>query len=137
MTIEIGTEFYVLHRGSISKLLGWACLTLSIVIAHSTLSSFPQIDGVNMYKPDQSHMAYSKGGESGPCPSSHPKRLVTIFFGTYFLLLADQKRAYCPMQRCFMTSINLRTIGTSQRIPTLLSSWRTATRLATHTMGTS
>ncbi|GAA5864355.1 hypothetical protein JCM5353_000271, partial [Sporobolomyces roseus] len=29
-------------------------------------------------------MAYSKGGESGPCPASHPKRLVTIFFEVFY-----------------------------------------------------
>ncbi|GAA5950018.1 hypothetical protein JCM3765_004166 [Sporobolomyces pararoseus] len=40
-------------------------------------------DGVNLYKPDQSHVAYSRG-ESGPCPASHKKRLVTIFFEVFY-----------------------------------------------------
>ncbi|KAM0753948.1 WSC-domain-containing protein [Meredithblackwellia eburnea MCA 4105] len=37
-------------------------------------------DGVNTDSSDHfSHMAYSDG-ESGPCPSSHPKRIVTLFY---------------------------------------------------------
>ncbi|GAA5911357.1 hypothetical protein JCM5296_007334 [Sporobolomyces johnsonii] len=36
-------------------------------------------DGTNLYKSDQSHMAYSDG-ETGPCPSTHPVRIVTLFY---------------------------------------------------------
>ncbi|BGO96168.1 hypothetical protein NBRC10512_006679 [Rhodotorula toruloides] len=36
-------------------------------------------NGKDLYKPDGSHMAYSDG-ESGPCPSTHPHRLVTLFY---------------------------------------------------------
>ncbi|BGP52305.1 hypothetical protein JCM10450v2_008276 [Rhodotorula kratochvilovae] len=37
-------------------------------------------NGKDLYKTDQSHMAYPIGGESGPCPSTHPKRIVTLFY---------------------------------------------------------
>ncbi|KPV72906.1 uncharacterized protein RHOBADRAFT_55573 [Rhodotorula graminis WP1] len=40
-------------------------------------------DGVNLYNPDGSHMAYSDG-EIGPCPDSHPVRLVTLFMEISF-----------------------------------------------------
>lgn len=28
----------------------------------------------------QSHIAYPAGGESGPCPDTHPVRIVTLFY---------------------------------------------------------
>ncbi|KAL8280267.1 hypothetical protein RQP46_007381 [Phenoliferia psychrophenolica] len=47
-----------------SQAIGWNCL-----------------DGVNTDAPDHiSHMAYPVDNESGPCPSSHPKRIVTLFY---------------------------------------------------------
>lgn len=42
--------------------------------------TFPSCwDGVNLYKNDQSHMAYpTRGIRDGPCPASHPIRLPSI-----------------------------------------------------------
>lgn len=42
--------------------------------------TFPSCwDGINLYKPDQSHMAYPTHGlRDGPCPASHPIRLPSI-----------------------------------------------------------
>ncbi|GAA5966294.1 hypothetical protein JCM3765_005246 [Sporobolomyces pararoseus] len=38
-------------------------------------------NGVDVQSSDHfSHMAYPIGGESGPCPSTHPVRLVTLFY---------------------------------------------------------
>ncbi|GAA6061607.1 hypothetical protein JCM10212_000915 [Sporobolomyces blumeae] len=38
-------------------------------------------NGVDVQSSDfKSHMAYPIGGESGPCPSTHPVRLVTLFY---------------------------------------------------------
>ncbi|GAA5897600.1 hypothetical protein JCM6882_003529 [Rhodosporidiobolus microsporus] len=38
-------------------------------------------DGENTDSPNhQSHVAYPEGGESGPCPDTHPHRLISIFF---------------------------------------------------------
>ncbi|GAA5905139.1 uncharacterized protein JCM6883_004978 [Sporobolomyces salmoneus] len=38
-------------------------------------------NGVDIQSSDHfSHMAYPIGGESGPCPSTHPVRLVTLFY---------------------------------------------------------
>lgn len=38
-------------------------------------------DGKNLDSPDhKSHMAYPSLSDSGHCPSTHPKRLVSIFF---------------------------------------------------------
>ncbi|GAA6054850.1 hypothetical protein JCM3770_004105 [Rhodotorula araucariae] len=37
-------------------------------------------NGKDLHKADQSHMAYPIDGESGPCPSTHPKRIVTLFY---------------------------------------------------------
>ncbi|GAA5867570.1 hypothetical protein JCM8547_001223 [Rhodosporidiobolus lusitaniae] len=38
-------------------------------------------NGVDLDSSDHfSHMAYPEGGESGPCPSTHPVRLVTLFY---------------------------------------------------------
>lgn len=42
-------------------------------------------DGKNLDSPDhKSHMAYPDGVDSGVCPKSHPKRLVTIFYEVVF-----------------------------------------------------
>lgn len=40
----------------------------------------PCWDGINLYKPDQSHMAYTGAGRSfgGSCPTTHPFRLPGI-----------------------------------------------------------
>ncbi|GAA5828586.1 hypothetical protein JCM11251_000865 [Rhodosporidiobolus azoricus] len=40
-------------------------------------------DGRNAYLSDMSHVAYS-AGESGPCPDTHPHRLVTLFYEVFF-----------------------------------------------------
>ncbi|GAA5941886.1 hypothetical protein JCM10213_008152 [Rhodosporidiobolus nylandii] len=40
---------------------------------------FPSCWNGTPYSPDMSHVAYSDG-ESGPCPATHPRRLVTLFF---------------------------------------------------------
>ncbi|KAK3048103.1 hypothetical protein LTS18_013004, partial [Coniosporium uncinatum] len=37
-------------------------------------------DGVNLYKDDQSHVAYMSGIDNGVCPPTHPKLLPHIFF---------------------------------------------------------
>ncbi|KPV72855.1 uncharacterized protein RHOBADRAFT_55528 [Rhodotorula graminis WP1] len=37
-------------------------------------------DGKNLKSATQSHVAYPIGGESGPCPATHPKRIITLFF---------------------------------------------------------
>ncbi|GAA5824177.1 hypothetical protein JCM11251_001553 [Rhodosporidiobolus azoricus] len=38
-------------------------------------------DGENPDSPNhQDHVAYPEGGESGPCPASHPHRLISIFY---------------------------------------------------------
>ncbi|KAI1184347.1 WSC domain-containing protein [Nemania serpens] len=38
-------------------------------------------DGRNLDSPDhRSHMAYPSGLDNGPCPASHPKRFITVFY---------------------------------------------------------
>ncbi|KAI0474339.1 WSC domain-containing protein [Xylaria cf. heliscus] len=38
-------------------------------------------DGKNLDSPDhKSHMAYPSGLDNGPCPDSHPKRFITVFY---------------------------------------------------------
>ncbi len=37
-------------------------------------------DGVNLYKPDQSHVAYLSGIDNGECPRSHPVPFVHLFY---------------------------------------------------------
>lgn len=37
-------------------------------------------DGVNLYKSDQSHVAYLSGIDNGICPPTHPKTLPHLFF---------------------------------------------------------
>ncbi|KAL2393243.1 hypothetical protein ABEF93_001754 [Exophiala dermatitidis] len=37
-------------------------------------------DGVNLYKSDQSHVAYLSGMDNGICPPTHPKLLPHLFF---------------------------------------------------------
>jgi Domain of unknown function (DUF1996)/WSC domain len=36
-------------------------------------------DGVNLYKPDQSHVAYMSGIDNGRCPPSHPRQFAHLF----------------------------------------------------------
>ena len=53
----------------------------STLAFYSKKIRFPSCwNGVDLYKKDQSHMAYPIGGESGPCPATHTTRLVTIFY---------------------------------------------------------
>ncbi|GAA6043015.1 hypothetical protein JCM8097_003889 [Rhodosporidiobolus ruineniae] len=47
-------------------------------------------DGKNLYKADGSHVAYSEG-ESGPCPGTHPRRLVTLFYEINFYVQAFEQ----------------------------------------------
>ena len=37
-------------------------------------------DGVNVYKSDQSHVAYMSGIDNGICPPDHPYQFIHIFF---------------------------------------------------------
>lgn len=58
-------------------------------IATRTASEFSRRimpgDGKNFYKSDGSHMSYPIGDvEHGPCPASHPKRFITLFFEAVF-----------------------------------------------------
>ncbi|GAA5913421.1 DUF1996 and WSC domain-containing protein [Sporobolomyces salmoneus] len=84
------------EKNEVDKAIGWNCLGSQSPTRNPWLPKvncpdglrgemrFPSCwDGKNMYKPDQSHVAYSQG-ESGPCPKSHPKRLVTIFFEVFY-----------------------------------------------------
>lgn len=41
-------------------------------------------DGVNLYKSDQSHVAYMSQIDNGVCPPSHPKLLPHLFFEIYY-----------------------------------------------------
>lgn len=79
-----------------AQAIGWNCLGGTTPTRNPYLPSencpdglrgevrFPSCwDGKNLYKTDQSHMAYSDG-ESGPCPSTHPTRLITLFYEMMF-----------------------------------------------------
>ncbi|GAA5890549.1 hypothetical protein JCM6882_002958 [Rhodosporidiobolus microsporus] len=86
-------------KGNMKDAIGWNCLGSSVPnrIEGSGLPKnkfckdqlrgeirFPSCwDGENPYKADMSHVAYSDG-ESGPCPSTHPHRLVTLFYEVFF-----------------------------------------------------
>ncbi|GAA5993426.1 hypothetical protein JCM10908_002183 [Rhodotorula pacifica] len=76
----------------VDQAIGWNCLGSASPTRNPWLPKvkcsnglrgevrFPSCwNGEDLYKTDQSHVAYSQG-ESGPCPASHPKRLVTIFY---------------------------------------------------------
>ncbi|KAK5193940.1 hypothetical protein LTR99_005830 [Exophiala xenobiotica] len=41
-------------------------------------------DGVNLYKSDQSHVAYMSQIDNGVCPPTHPKPLPHLFFEIYY-----------------------------------------------------
>lgn len=41
-------------------------------------------DGLNLYKSDQSHVAYMSGIDNGKCPSTHPVPLPHLFFEVYY-----------------------------------------------------
>jgi hypothetical protein len=41
-------------------------------------------DGVNLYKTDNSHVAYMSGIDNGKCPPSHPVQLVHLFYEIYY-----------------------------------------------------
>lgn len=46
-----------------------------------------QWDGKNLYKPDQSHMAYPiETHQGGNCPSSHPVHLISLFYEWYIFV---------------------------------------------------
>ncbi|GAA5933834.1 DUF1996 and WSC domain-containing protein [Sporobolomyces koalae] len=83
-------------KAEVDRAIGWNCLGSPSPTRNPWLPRvncpdglrgeirFPSCwDGKNLYKSDQSHVAYSKG-ESGPCPSTHPKRVVTIFFEVFY-----------------------------------------------------
>ncbi|KAG5760064.1 hypothetical protein H9Q72_011817 [Fusarium xylarioides] len=61
-------------------------------------------DGKNLDSPDhKSHMAYPDRVDSGVCPRSHPKRLVTIFYEVVFQV--DQfKNRWCGSMHPFVFS---------------------------------
>ncbi|GEM11805.1 WSC domain protein [Rhodotorula toruloides] len=79
--------------GPAKDAIGWNCLgsaspTRETAFPKSKVCSgnlrgeirFPSCwNGKDIYKSDGSHMAYSDG-ESGPCPTTHPHRLVTLFY---------------------------------------------------------
>ncbi|EXJ91928.1 hypothetical protein A1O3_00478 [Capronia epimyces CBS 606.96] len=41
-------------------------------------------DGVNLYKPDQSHVAYMSQIDNGVCPPTHPNLLPHLFYEIYY-----------------------------------------------------
>jgi Domain of unknown function (DUF1996)/WSC domain len=41
-------------------------------------------DGVNLYKTDNSHVAFMSGIDNGQCPPTHPKQLAHIFLEVYY-----------------------------------------------------
>lgn len=41
-------------------------------------------DGVNLYKPDNSHVAYMSQIDNGVCPPGYPVQLVHLFFEVYY-----------------------------------------------------
>ncbi|OAG35369.1 hypothetical protein AYO21_10440 [Fonsecaea monophora] len=50
-------------------------------------------DGVNLYKTDQSHVAYLSGMDNGICPPTHPKLLPHLFFEViYSVNSVDQSK---------------------------------------------
>lgn len=84
-----------------SQAIGWNCLGLApgVVSRQPYLPTqncpdglrgeirFPSCwDGINLDSADHiSHMAYPQDNESGPCPDSHPVRIVTLFYEVSFL----------------------------------------------------
>lgn len=41
-------------------------------------------DGVNLYKSDNSHVAYLSGIDNGSCPPTHPVKFINIFLEVYY-----------------------------------------------------
>ncbi|GAA6009481.1 hypothetical protein JCM10207_003797 [Rhodosporidiobolus poonsookiae] len=94
LKIVAGSPFRRTYNESnlVDQAIGWNCLGATSPTRVPELPDrncpdglrgeirFPSCwDGKTLYKSDQSHMAYSDG-ESGPCPDSHPYRIVTLFF---------------------------------------------------------
>lgn len=83
----------------ISDRVSWACL--STVASRETYNitntdcyaglraqlHFPACwDGVNLYKSDQSHVAYMSEIDNGDCPPTHPKQLPHLFLETSYMV---------------------------------------------------
>ncbi|GAA5875572.1 hypothetical protein JCM16303_000671 [Sporobolomyces ruberrimus] len=81
--------------GDAAQAIGWNCLGAPVSATRQPYLPpyncpnglrgeirFPSCwNGVDIQSSDHfSHMAYPIGGESGPCPSTHPVRLVTLFY---------------------------------------------------------
>ncbi|GAA5890815.1 hypothetical protein JCM8208_003061 [Rhodotorula glutinis] len=91
-----GNPFKRSYDGSeAAQAIGWNCLGANV--AQTRIPTLPNYncpnglrgeirlpscwDGTNLDSPDHSsHVAYPIGGESGPCPTTHPVRLVTLFY---------------------------------------------------------
>lgn len=94
--ILTGSPFKRTYDGSdVAQAIGWNCLGAPVSATRQPYLPpyncpnglraeirFPSCwNGVNGQSADfSSHMAYPIGGESGPCPSTHPVRLVTLFY---------------------------------------------------------
>jgi len=94
--ILTGSPFKRTYDGSAAaQAIGWNCLGAPVSATRQPYLPpyncpnglraeirFPSCwNGVNGQSSDfSSHMAYPIGGESGPCPSTHPVRLVTLFY---------------------------------------------------------
>ncbi|ORY75303.1 hypothetical protein BCR35DRAFT_292930 [Leucosporidium creatinivorum] len=92
----IGNPFLRSYSGSaMAQAIGWNCLGAPVTETRQPYLPpyncpnglrgelrFPSCwDGKNVDSSDHfSHMAYPTGGESGPCPTTHPVRLVTLFY---------------------------------------------------------
>ncbi|KAG6993847.1 hypothetical protein G7Y79_00050g085840 [Physcia stellaris] len=50
-------------------------------------------DGVNLYKADNSHVAYMSGIDNGVCPPTHPKPLIHLFFEVLYGVADIQQSA--------------------------------------------
>lgn len=50
-------------------------------------------DGVNLYKADNSHVAYMSGIDNGRCPPTHPKPLIHLFFEVLYGVAEIQQSA--------------------------------------------
>ncbi|GAA5837744.1 hypothetical protein JCM9279_006849 [Rhodotorula babjevae] len=91
-----GNPFKRSYDGSeAAQAIGWNCLGANV--AQTRIPTLPNYNcpnglrgevrlpscwnGVDLDSPDHSsHVAYPIGGESGPCPTTHPVRLVTLFY---------------------------------------------------------
>ena len=74
------------------------------------LTQFIVGDGVNLMKPDLSHLAWPIGDpERGSCPRTHPKRLYTIQFDIDFRVdnYPYRKGAWVSDTECYIVQTSL------------------------------